>query len=166
MTEQGVLILDQQRIQAKLKRMAYQVWEQNNEEKTLTIIGVAETGMAVARNLAAILQKITPFSIRLIPLHLNKKNPLAAPAAITEDLNNKPVLLVDDVANSGKTLLYALKPILEYMPSRILIAVLLDRTHKIYPIAPDIIGHSIATTLQEHIVVETRHDEIVAAYLR
>jgi pyrimidine operon attenuation protein/uracil phosphoribosyltransferase len=75
-------------------------------------------------------------------------------------------LLVDDVANSGKTLLYAMKPLLEFSLKKILVAVLVDRKHKSFPISPDIVGHSIATTLQEQIIVESNGTKITGAYLQ
>lgn len=75
------------------------------------------------------------------------------------------MVLVDDVTNSGRTLLYAMRPLLDFNLKKIMIAVLVDRKHKSFPVSPDIVGHSIATTLQEHIEVECKGEEIMAAYL-
>ena len=75
-------------------------------------------------------------------------------------------MLVDDVANSGKTLLYAIRPLLELQPNNIQITVLVDRKHKNYPIAPDIIGHSVSTTLQDAILVSFEKDKITGAFLQ
>ena len=97
---------------------------------------------------------------------MNKKQPLHDEIKINEDLSGRSVVLVDDVANSGKTLLYALKPLLAYELKKILIAVLVDRKHKSFPISPDIVGHTVATTLQEHIEVEHHNNDITAAYLQ
>ena len=80
-------------------------------------------------------------------------------------LNGKIVILIDDVANSGKTLLYALKPVMEYEPEKIKVVVLVDRKHKNYPITPDIIGHSVSTTLQDKIIVSYENDKITGAFL-
>jgi len=101
-----------------------------------------------------------------MPLKLNKKQPLNGEINLPENCSSTSVVLVDDVANSGKTLLYALKPLLEVELKRIMIAVLVDRRHKSYPITPDIVGHSISTTLHEHIEVETDGNNITAAYLQ
>jgi pyrimidine operon attenuation protein/uracil phosphoribosyltransferase len=68
-------------------------------------------------------------------------------------LDNKTILLVDDVANTGKTMYYALKPIMEFSPKKVQIAVLVDRQHKLFPVSSDFVGLSLSTTMQEHISV-------------
>lgn len=166
MPKERVLILDKERIQWKLQRMAYQVWEHNSSEDAVTLIGIEGSGLAVANNLAARLQQISPLKVEVIPVKLNKKKPLSKEINIAQDLTGKSIVLVDDVANSGKTLLYALRPVMDYETKKILIAVLVERKHKSFPVSPDIVGHSVATTIQEHIEVETEQDEITAAYLK
>ncbi len=165
MAKQKVLILNKERIDRKLQRMAYQLWEQNSNEDGITMIGIDGSGLAVARNLADILTSISPLKVEVMSLKMNKRKPLAKEIVLDADLSDKSVVLVDDVANSGKTLLYALKPILNFDVRKIIIAVLVERKHKSYPVSPDIIGHSVATTLKEHIEVETRDDIITGAYL-
>jgi pyrimidine operon attenuation protein / uracil phosphoribosyltransferase len=81
------------------------------------------------------------------------------------DFNKKVVILVDDVANSGKTLTYALKPFLEFHPKKIQTLVLVERSHKVFPVQPDYVGLSVGTTLQEHIYVEVDGDEVKGAWL-
>ncbi len=166
MNKQKVLILDQQRINWKLRRMAYQIWERNSDRDELILIGIEKAGVCLAAGLSEILQEISPLRIRTVSLRVNKKQPLKDMPVFAENLNGRSVVLIDDVANSGKTLLYALKPLLGHAPDRIMIAVLVDRTHKSFPITPDIIGHSVSTTLQDHI--EVVHDEhtIQAVYLQ
>jgi len=161
----NTLILTPEQISRKLQRMAYQIWEQNTGQEELTMIGIASNGVVMARNLAAILEQISPLKVRVIELAFNKSSPLQNLPAIEEDLNGKSIVLVDDVANSGKVLLYALKPVMAYMPSRIIIAVLVDRRHKSYPIYPDIVGHSLSTTLQENIRVESDGHQLTGAFL-
>ena len=91
---------------------------------------------------------------------LNKEITLSAP------IKNQSIVLVDDVCNSGKTLVYALMPLLQAAPSAIKIAVLVERKHTAFPIAPDFVGLSVATTLQDHIIVETSNNELIQAYLQ
>jgi len=159
-------ILSAAQIAQKLKRMAYEIWEQNSEEREIILIGLEHGGTVVANNLALILREISPLQPVVLPLAVNKKEPLKDTSLrIDYDLNKKPVILVDDVANSGKTLLYALRPILAYEPSKIKVAVLVDRRHKNYPITPDITGHSVSTTLQEHIIVNFEQDKLTGAHL-
>ena len=166
MSKQKTLILDKERINKKLQRMAYQIWEEYSEETAITLIGIDGSGAIVAKSLAKRLVKISPLEVEYINIKLNKRKPLKGEIVLEDELNDKAVVLVDDVANSGKTLLYALRPILDYEPKKVMIAVLLDRRHKSFPITPDIVGHSIATTLQEHIEVETKGESITAAYLQ
>lgn len=163
--ENRILILDRDRIGKKLQRMAYEIWEHNSDEQELHFLGIEGTGAAVAAELATRMHNISPLKVVLHQLKMNKKKPLASPITLQEDLSGKSVVLVDDVANSGKTLLYALRPVLDFEPKRILVAVLVDRQHKFFPVSPDIVGHSVATTLQDHIEVICEGGEITAAYL-
>ena len=119
-----------------------------------------------AKDLARRLGEISGLEVQVLTVKLNKKAPLVKATEIKDDLNAKSVVLVDDVANSGKTLLYAMKSVLAYEPRRILIAVLVDRKHKSFPVCADIVGHSVATTLQEHIEVVCEGEAITAAYLQ
>lgn len=165
MGKQRTTILDKERINWKLQRMAYQVWENYAKYKKLTLVGIEGSGAIVAKSLARRLEEISPLKVDVVIIKMNKRKPLAKEITIDTDLNGKAVVLVDDVANSGKTLLYALTPILNFEPEKVMIAVLVDRRHKSYPITPDIVGHSIATTLKDHIDVETEGEYIIAAYL-
>ncbi len=165
MSKQKILILDKEQIGHKLQRMAYEVWEHNSNETGVTLVGIESTGMAVAQSLAERLKKISPLKVEVLAVKMNKRKPLADKINLEADLSGKSVVLVDDVSNSGKTLLYALRPILNYETKKILVAVLVERKHKAFPISPDIVGHSVATTLQEHIEVETEGAAITAAYL-
>jgi pyrimidine operon attenuation protein/uracil phosphoribosyltransferase len=162
-----IAILSAAQIEQKLRRMAFEIWEKNNEEKEIYLIGIEEIGAAVATKIAEILKEISPFKIKINSLKINKRTPLSEPIQFSkeESLNNKVVILVDDVANSGKTLLYALKPLMDFAPLKIQIAVLVDRKHKNFPITPDIIGHSIATTIQENIIVNYENGSFTGAHL-
>lgn len=159
-----VLILDGQRIERKLARMAWQIWEHNSHRNALTLVGIADNGVDIAKKLAALLRQISPLQVTVRALTLSKKDPLNNPITVDGPIADSSVVLVDDVANSGRTLAYALKPILETQPEKILIAVLLDRKHKSFPVSPDIIGHQLATTLQEHIIVQV-DEQGMAAFL-
>ena len=166
MGKQRTIILDKERINWKMQRMAYQVWENYSHEESITLIGIEGSGTIVAKSLERRLKEISPLKVETIIVKLNKRKPLSDEIVISEDLTGKAIVLVDDVANSGKTLLYALAPILQYEPKKVMIAVLVDRRHKSFPITPDIVGHSVSTTLQEHIDVETEGEYITAAYLQ
>lgn len=158
-------LLSANQIAQKLMRMAYEIYEQNSREKELILIGIEEGGLIVAKNLARILEQISPLKTQILPLCINKKFPLKDNLQIETSLTGKSVLLIDDVANSGKTLAFGLKPILAYQPSKIKVVVLVDRKHKNYPITPDIIGHSLSTTLQDRIIVQYEGEKISVVFL-
>ena len=157
-----VPILDARRIERKLLRMAWQIWEHNSNRDSITLVGIASAGDQIARKLAGHLAAICPLRISVLRLDLNKKAPLDAPVTLSGPISDTALVLVDDVAMSGRTLLYALKPLLDTAPEKILIAVLVDRKHKSFPITPDIIGHQVATTLQDNIVVAAGPDGLEA----
>lgn len=165
MKDKRILILDKERISFKLRRMAYEIWERNSDEKEIIVIGIDGSGKIVAANLVEILKEISPLKIRSITVTINKKSPLDFVFDIDENLSGKTIVLVDDVANSGKTLMYCLNGILSYDLKKVMVAVLVDRKHKSFPIATDIVGHTIATTLQNHIEVETKGKKVVGVYL-
>jgi len=158
-------ILTEQAINQKLKRMALEVAEQNLEEKELIIAGINGNGEVVARALAKEINAIHPFQIRITTVQLNKKEPSEVSIKDKFDFNNKAVIIVDDVANTGRILLYALKPFLNFYPKKIQTLVLVERSHKLFPVQNDYTGLSLSTTLQEHIAVETEGDKISGAWL-
>jgi pyrimidine operon attenuation protein/uracil phosphoribosyltransferase len=149
----------------KLRRMAFQVAENNEGEAGLFIAGINGNGVVLAQNLLAELQKIVDIPLQLITIKLNKKAPLEATVSEAIDFNGKNIIVVDDVSNSGKTLLYALKPFLSFLPKKIQTLVLVERSHKLFSIQPDYVGLSVATTLQEHIAVEIEGNSITGAWL-
>jgi len=165
MKKKRVLVLDKERIAYKLRRMAYEIWERNSDEQEIILVGIERGGKILADNLSAMVKEISPLKVITVPLKINKKKPLNNAAEFAVNLSGRTVILVDDVVNSGKTIMYSLNSILSYDLKKLMVAVLVDRKHKSFPIASDIVGHTIATTLQDHIEVETEGDEIVAVYL-
>jgi pyrimidine operon attenuation protein/uracil phosphoribosyltransferase len=158
-------VLSREDISRKLRRMALQVAEHNDGEEELVIAGIAGNGEIVAQCLIRELEKITGIRTSYIKVSLNKKEPLGVLLEPAPQLENKVVILVDDVANTGRTMLYALKPFLEQSPKKIQTLVLVERSHKLFPIQTDFSGLSIATTLQEHIAVEAEGEQLSGAWL-
>ncbi|MFN8288356.1 MAG: phosphoribosyltransferase family protein [Chitinophagales bacterium] len=151
------LILNTEEIKQKTRRIAYQVLEDNYEEKELVMIGIKPNGYEYAEQLKKEIESIDSIKITLLELKLNKQKPLSEQINVELgklSLDKKAVLIVDDVANTGKTLYYALKPIMEFSPRKVQAAVLVDRQHKMFPVTADFVGLSLNTTLQEHILVE------------
>jgi pyrimidine operon attenuation protein/uracil phosphoribosyltransferase len=163
-----VLILDNEAIQQKTTRMAYQVVEDNYDESELIMIGIKPNGYGYAQQLKKEIEDIDGMKVTLIELDLDKNLPLESEIKLglgKKTLDDKVVIIVDDVANTGKTLYYALKPVMEFAPKKVQAAVLVDRQHKLFPVSPDFVGLSLSTTLQEHIVVEFDAKGEGSAYL-
>jgi len=155
-------ILNQQQITQKIKRLAIEMLENNYEEREIQLVGINDRGYTFAQLLQEQLQQITKIPILLTRLRVNPAEPLGAPIEVemsVENFQNKVVILVDDVANTGRTLFYAFKPILEILPKKVQVAVLVDRTHKLFPIQADYVGLSLATTLKENIDVQILEGE-------
>jgi pyrimidine operon attenuation protein/uracil phosphoribosyltransferase len=120
----------------------------------------------VARNIQEIIAELSPETkTELLELTLDKREPKEIGLDRKMDFNSRIIIIVDDVANSGKTLLYALKPFLEFQPRKIQTLVLVERSHNSFPVRPDYVGISISTTLQEHIFVEVDEKRVLGAYL-
>ncbi|WP_192823486.1 phosphoribosyltransferase family protein [Rufibacter sp. LB8] len=150
------LILDHTQIRQKIKRMAFEIYEQNVEEQRLVLAGIQENGYFLAQALADELREISPLAIELISVQLHKTEPLAHELTISplpDTLEDTAVVLVDDVLNSGKTLAYTLRVFLEKGCRQLEIATLINRHHPLYPIAATYTGYSLSTTLREHIRV-------------
>lgn len=158
-------ILSADAAKKKLRRMAYEILENNTEADHILFAGIADNGLVVARSIAAIVHEISGKSTEVITLSLDKKHPSVVTTDRPVDFNNQVVIIVDDVTNSGKTLTYALKPILEAYPHKIQTLVMVERSHKKYPIHPDYVGISLSTFLHEHIFVEVTGETIEGAYV-
>jgi pyrimidine operon attenuation protein/uracil phosphoribosyltransferase len=159
------VILTQDVIEKKIKRIAYEIYEHNSDEQEIILAGIWDRGMILAEQIAAILQEISPLRIRLLQLNLDKQRPEAVQLSEELDFNGQVIVLIDDVANSGRTMLYALKPFLSFLPKKIQTAVLVDRKHKSFPLSVDFVGYSLATTLQDMVMVDVEKKEILSAYL-
>jgi pyrimidine operon attenuation protein / uracil phosphoribosyltransferase len=159
-------ILDQQVAEKKLRRMALEIIENNQDETELILAGIRESGSVVARNIQRMIAEIADVKTELITITLDKRLPEEIVLSKSFDFNDKVIIIIDDVANSGKTLLYSLKPFLAYHPKKIQSLVLVERSHNSFPVHSDYVGLSIATTLQEHICVEVSEDKVLGAYMK
>jgi pyrimidine operon attenuation protein/uracil phosphoribosyltransferase len=158
-------IIDKSLAAKKLRRMALEIIEQNPGEKHIILAGIRESGSVVARCVQKLLEELSDVKIELIMISLDKKDPMEVTLNNTPEINGKLIIVIDDVANSGRTLLYALKPFLNFRPKKIQTLVLVGRSHNSFPVTTDYVGLSIATTYHEHISVEVEGDEVVGAYL-
>ena len=156
------IILNKEEIQHKTKRMAYQIYETFVDEKEVVLAGISNSGFIFAEKIAVELQKISPIKITLCEVFINKSNPqdIIKTSITKEEYTNKGLVLIDDVLNSGTTLIYGVKHFLEVPLNKFKTAVLVDRNHKKYPVKADFKGISLSTSLQEHIQVVFENDDM------
>lgn len=159
-------VLNKATAEQKMQRMALEIAEHLSEDEApLIIIGVRQSGMVLAEKIGALVKPYLKVPVQVISVILDKHQPAEVTLSETVDFTGKNVIIVDDVTNSGHTLLYALKPLLAYFPKRIQTLVLVERMHKHFPIKADYVGLSLATTEQDHIQVEVENGEVLGAYL-
>jgi pyrimidine operon attenuation protein/uracil phosphoribosyltransferase len=158
-------ILDKAQVERKIRRLAFELAERNFREKEVFFVAIKDNGVSLAKKLQQHLAGISNVLIHILELSLDKKTPKEILLSSMPPKEDAVIILIDDVASSGKTMLYALKPFLEMQPKKIETLVLVERTHKTFPVKVDYVGLSVATTLQEHIYVEVTEGEITGAYM-
>lgn len=155
MADTDHIILTHEQIQHKIKRIAYQIYETNVKESEIILAGIADNGYIFAKRLKTILEDISDIKITLCEVTIDKSAPQKSvqTSLSANDYQNKPIVLTDDVLNSGSTLIYGVKHFLEVPLKRFKTAVLVNRNHKKYPIKADFKGISLSTSLHEHVNV-------------
>ena len=148
-------ILEQDQIDKIIKRIAYQILENNSEELEIFLIGIKNNGYILAKLIYHQLKHISNLNITLYSIQINKKDPLKSIEHNFDlkKMKNKSIVLIDDVLNSGRTLLYGVKFLLDIPLSNFNTAVLIDRNHKKYPIKIDFKGISLSTSTEENVSV-------------
>ena len=150
-------ILDASQVNQKLIRLAWQVYEHNADEQEIIVVGIAKRGFVLAKKLAKYIEQISNIKTIVTQVQLDKRKPYNKEVSIGIDqqvYSDKVVIMVDDVLNSGKTLIYGAKHFLTTPLKKLSTVVLIDRNHNRYPIKADYVGLSLATTLKEYISVE------------
>ena len=150
------IILDNTQIEQKIRRIAYQIYESNSNEKEVIIAGIIGNGFVFAEKIVEILTKISPLKVTICKVTSNKMKPIERiiTSVKVEDYKNKSLVLVDDVLNSGTTLIYGVKHFLDVPLKRFKTAVLVNRNHKKYPVKADFKGVSLSTSIKEHVKVD------------
>ncbi|MEN3324791.1 phosphoribosyltransferase family protein [Mariniflexile soesokkakense] len=159
------VILNHDEINHKIRRIAFQIYESNVNENEVVLAGIDSNGYIFAKKLKTVLQKISDINPILCKVSIDKKNPhLPIKTSIqVEDYENKSLVLVDDVLNSGTTLIYGVKHFLNVQLKQFKTAVLVNRNHKKYPVKADFKGISLSTSLHEHVnvVLDGKKFEVV-----
>ena len=166
MVADKTLILDARQVQQKIKRMAYEIFEHNFKEKGIVVAGIDGQGYILAKLLMKDVKSISPIEIKLVKVSLDKLSPLQSEVTLDcdlKDLKKKCIILVDDVLNTGRTFAFGMKPFLSIEVKKIETAVLVNRSHTLFPVYPQYTGYELATTIKDH--VEVRLGNETSVYL-
>lgn len=159
-----ITILENKEIEQKTLRIAYQIYETLGDDEDLILAGISKNGFIFAQKIGKSLEKISQIKVTLCEVFIDKTNPLnpITTSISKENYTNKNIVLVDDVLNTGTTLIYGVKHFLEVPTKKIKTAVLVDRNHKKYPVKADFKGISLSTSLKEHVQVVFENDKSYA----
>lgn len=160
------IVLDQTQIKQKIERISFEILENTFEENEIFVAGIAGNGFLLAERIVSKLAEISDQHVRLFEVRVNKENPLGHSVKLSiddNDLSQSTVIIFDDVINSGRTMIHAVRRILDNQLKVLKVATLVNRTHRRYPVQADFVGLDIATTLKDNIIVELGANEI--AYL-
>lgn len=161
-------ILDKGKTIQKVKRIAYEIFENNFDEKEIILAGIDGEGYVFATLLQKYLSEISEIKIHIAKIVFDKSSEYQPELTLESEVDtfkNKAVIIVDDVLNTGKTLAFCLRPFLSIPLKKLQVAVLVDRNHPKYPIAADYVGYSLSTTLSEHIKVVLGDENELGLYI-
>lgn len=164
MVVEKTLILDERQVRQKIRRMAFEIYEHNFHEKSIVIAGIDGQGHILAKLIAKVVQQISPLEVKLVKVSLDKLTPSQSDITLDCDvksLKKKCIVLVDDVLNTGRTFAYGMKPFLEVEVKKIETAVLVNRSHTLFPIYPQYTGYALATTIKDHVQVNLGDENAV-----
>lgn len=156
-TMDKTLVLDSEQVKQKIKRMAFEIYENNFKESSIILAGIDGQGYLFAQFLSKELGKISPLIPQVVKVSLDKFSPLQSEVELDcdlKELKKKCIVLIDDVLNTGRTLAYGLKPFLTIEVKKIEVAVLVNRSHTLFPILPNYTGFELSTTLKDHVEVK------------
>lgn len=156
MADTRILVLDHKQIQQKITRIAFEIYERNAAEEGVIFAGITGMGFVLSGLLADKLREISPLKVEGIEILLDKAAKSMGEIELSKSFpfEGKCLIIVDDVLNTGKTLAYAMNPFLKEAIKKMEVAVLVNRSHKLFPVTPDYTGYELATTLNEHITVK------------
>ena len=149
-------VLDDLQINRKVQRIADQLHERYYKESEIVFVGIAPRGTSISRELVELLESMKAFTCTDVELKMDKDAPESTitMSADVSALEGKVVVLVDDVLQSGRTLMYAAAHLMQVKLKKLTTVVLIDRRHRSFPIRADIVGLTLSTTMQEHITVD------------
>jgi pyrimidine operon attenuation protein/uracil phosphoribosyltransferase len=158
------IVLNADDIEKKIKRLSYQIIEKNFNKKDIIIIGIQPNGKYLSERIKGYVMEYSDIKVSLYDMELDKKKFLfkkCTPGLIYDHINNNIIVFIDDVMNSAGTLMYAINKILFYHPKDIQIGVLIERTHKSFPLSANFKGLELSTSEFEHVEVRLNESPMV-----
>jgi pyrimidine operon attenuation protein/uracil phosphoribosyltransferase len=162
-------ILNKTEVLQKIRRIAFEIYENNFEETQLIIAGIKGQGHAFAKKLADALNEISSIGATAVLIDVDKDVTYDSPVEFDCDerfLEHKTIVVVDDVLNTGRTFAYCLSPFLSIPVKRIQVAVMVDRNYRRFPILADYVGYQLSTTLNDYVSVILDDEAEMGVYLR
>lgn len=158
-----MVILDKDKIELRLQRMALEIAERNYRVNELTVLGISGSGHKVAAQLAQTLKDVGGFTVSTAELQIDKQQPQKIQAFPEGTFDGKTIILVDDVSNSGKTMFYAFHVFHSSRPRSVQTLVLVERMHKSFPVQIDYVGANISTAENEYVSVTMDENSVLHA---
>ncbi len=169
-------LVDAEGIRRTLTRLAHEIVERNRGSQNLAIVGMRTRGVFIAERLQKLIKEVdggdVPLGVLDVTLYrddfrLKLKQPQIQVTHIDFDIDEKNIVLVDDVLYTGRTIRAALDALMDLgRPARIQLAVLVDRGHRELPIKSDFVGKNVPTSIGEEVRVRmAEHDGEDAIYL-
>ena len=171
------VVMDADRMQRSLTRIAHEIVERNGDITQVAMVGIRERGVPLARRLAKRLREITGHEVPTGALditlyrddlmrHAVGPQPVVRSTDILFDIDDRLILLVDDVLYTGRTIRAALDALIDFgRPKAIQLAVLIDRGHRELPIKADYVGKNVPTSRRESVQVRLEevdgHDDVL-----
>jgi pyrimidine operon attenuation protein/uracil phosphoribosyltransferase len=166
----GRLLLDAEAIQRTLSRIAHEIIERNDDLEAVCLVGIHTRGVPLAQRLKRLVAERAGTELDLGQLDITfhrddvhvregrspkRHQPLVRDTKLDFELEDRTVILVDDVLYTGRTIRAAIDALLEYgRPARVQLAVLADRGHRELPIRPDYVGKNLPTARRERVQVQ------------
>ena len=150
------LVLTVTQVNQRIRRIAHEIYENNFKEKSVVLAGIDGQGYSLAKLLGKELESISPVKAVIVKVTLDKASPLQSEVHLDcelKDLKKRCIIIIDDVLNTGRTLAYGMKPFLAVEVKKIEVAVLVNRSHTLFPISPQYTGYQLSTTLTDHVEV-------------
>ena len=159
---ESTLILSNTEVQSKLRRIAHEIHERFHDVNEVVFIAIQSGGSAVADALKIELKRISDIQVISIAAEINKKKPDLNKIRLqgnSDGIKGRVCIVIDDVINSGKTLMYVCSSIISHHPSQLFAAVVIDRFHRTYPVKADFVGLTLSTNLKEHVSLKNEAGE-------